>query len=303
MVKRIATALALTVSAGTLVACVDDGPGHGSIVVTTNILGDVVEEVVGEEAEVVVLMDPGADPHSFEISAREAATVENAALVVSNGLGLEEGVQNTVDAADDSGVPVLPVGEHVDPIEYSEGDSAGQLDPHFWTDPMRMVTAVDQIADAVTEHVDGVDADVVTDHAADYSEQLTELDSDMAAAFDDIDEDRRNLITNHHVLGYLAQRFDFTVIGAVIPSGTTLASPSSSDLDSLASAVNDANVPAIFADSSQPDRLAQVLAETSDVDVDVVSLYSESLTADGEAATYLGMMRANTESIATGLTS
>lgn len=301
MVKRIVIALALALGATSLVACADDGPGEGSIVVTTNILGDVVEEIVGDEAEVVVLMEPGADPHSFEISAREAATVENAALVVSNGLGLEEGVQNTVDAAEDSGVPVLPVGDDVDPLEYSEGDSAGQLDPHFWTDPQRMMSAVDAIADAVAEHVDA-DEDLIAEQATEYTDQLEQLDQDMAAAFEEIPSENRNLVTNHHVLGYLADRFDFTVVGAVIPSGTTLASPSSSDLDSLASAVSEAGVSAVFADSSQPDRLAQVLADTADIEVDVISLYSESLTADGEADSYMGMMRANTDAIAQGLT-
>jgi zinc/manganese transport system substrate-binding protein len=89
----------------------------------------------------------------------------------------------------------------------------------------------------------------------------------------------------------------------VIPSGTTLASPSASDLASLAEAVRTAGVGAIFADSSQPDRLARVLAEQAGVHVDVIPLYSESLTAPGGgAATYLEMTRANTEAIVRGLT-
>jgi zinc/manganese transport system substrate-binding protein len=104
------------------------------------------------------------------------------------------------------------------------------------------------------------------------------------------------------VFGYLAQRYGFEVVGAVIPGGTTLASPSASDLESLATAVRTAGVPAIFADSSQPDRLARVLADRAGVHVAVVPLYSESLTRDGGgAATYLEMMRANADAIARAL--
>lgn len=126
----------------------------------------------------------------------------------------------------------------------------------------------------------------------------------MRDAFASVPADRRRLVTNHHVFGYLADRYGFRVVGAVIPSGTTLASPSASDLDSLATAVRKAGVPAIFADSSQPDRLAQVLKRESGIDVDVVPLFSESLTPKGQgAATYLQMMRANTEAITKGLTS
>jgi zinc/manganese transport system substrate-binding protein len=109
-------------------------------------------------------------------------------------------------------------------------------------------------------------------------------------------------VTNHHVFGYLAQRYDFEILGAVIPSGTTLASPSSADLASLAEAIRAAGVPAVFADSSQPDRLAQVLAEQAGLDVKVIPLFSESLTEPGKGAgTYLELMRANTESIVAGL--
>ena len=88
----------------------------------------------------------------------------------------------------------------------------------------------------------------------------------------------------------------------MIPSGTTLAAPSASDLDELSTAIEEAGVRTIFADSSQPDRLVQVLADEADVDVAVVPLFTESLTAEsGDAPTYLTMMRANTERIATGL--
>lgn len=111
-------------------------------------------------------------------------------------------------------------------------------------------------------------------------------------------------MTNHHVFGYFAQRFDFEVIGAVLPSGTTLASPSAADLEELARTVEDAGVPTIFADSSQPQKLAEALSEEVDLDVEVTPLFSESLTeADGEAGTYIDMQRTNAKAIADGLAS
>ena len=274
------------------------------IVVTTNILGDVVRNVVGDAADVRVLMKPNADPHSFAVSAQEAAAITTADLVVYNGLGLEESLQRHVDSAADNGVPTLAVGDHVDPIEYATGDGEGNPDPHFWTDPQRMLAGVDAIADAVREHIPAIDGDRIDQNANNYREELRQLSNEMTERFTAIPVERRKLVTNHHVLGYLAARYGFTVIGAVVPSGTTLASPSSSDLESLADAVRDAGVPAIFVDSSHPDRLARVLADEAGVDVDVVALYSESLDEPGtRGATYLDMMRTNTEAIVTGLTS
>ena len=284
-------------------ACSPTSPGGSGVVVTTNILGDVVRNIVGDQAEVTVLMKPNADPHSFGVSAQEAARLEQAGLVVHNGLGLEEGVLRHVTAAQETGVPTVAVGETVHPIAYATSESAGQPDPHFWTDPQRMRDAVDLIADQVVEHVDGVDPDVVRGNAERYRGEIEELDAMMAARFAEIPPEQRKLVTNHHVFGYLAQRYGFEVIGAIIPGGTTLASPSAADLKSLSDTVRAAGVRTIFADSSQPDRLARVLAEQAGLDVRVASLFSESLSREGEgAASYLEMMRSNTETIATGLT-
>jgi zinc/manganese transport system substrate-binding protein len=270
------------------------------IVVTTNVLGDVVQNIVGDTASVRVLMKPNADPHSFSLSAQDAASITRADLIVYNGLGLEESVQRHVDSAADGGVPTLAVGDHVDPIPYVVGE--GNPDPHFWMDPERMLAAVDAIDKALRDHISGLDVERVGANADRYREQLRQLSDQMTDRFGALPADRRKLVTNHHVLGYLAARYGFTVVGAVVPSGTTLASPSSSDLESLASAIRGAGVPAIFVDSSQPDRLARALAEQAGVDVDVVALYTESLGEAGSSgATYVDMMRANTDAIVSGL--
>ncbi|MGW1139528.1 zinc ABC transporter substrate-binding protein AztC [Streptomyces zhihengii] len=301
--------LLLTVLTAALATACTSGGDRPRVVVTTNILGDVTREIVGEEAEVTVLMRPGADPHSFGLSAVQAAELERADLVVFNGLGLEENVLRHVDAARESGVTTFGVGEAVDPMTFrapgdgGPGDEAGQPDPHFWTDPDRVRKAAGLIAGQVIENVGGVDAAAIRANAARYDRELAELTTWMETSFARIPEDRRALVTNHHVFGYLADRFGFRVIGAVVPSGTTLASPSSSDLRSLTEAMREAGVRTVFADSSRPARLAEVLRTELGDGVRVIALHSESLTAeDGDAATYLHMMRTNTTAMTDGLT-
>lgn len=294
-------AIAASLAVG-LVGCATERDSEPLVVVTTNILGDVVKNIVGNEAEVVVLMKPDADPHSFEISAQEAARILDADLIVSNGLGLEEGLQRHLDTAWAEGVPLISVGDVIEPIPYDPDESGGADDPHFWTDPGRMAVVVDAVTQRVIETVPGVDAAVIERNATVYAAELQALETDMDAAFAGIPRDSRQLVTNHHVFGYLADRFDFTIVGAVIPGGTTLAAPSASDLRDLVGAIEDAGVATIFAESSQPDRLVQVLADEAQLDVAVVELFTESLSAPGTGAeTYLTMMRTNTERISTGL--
>jgi zinc/manganese transport system substrate-binding protein len=299
--RMLATLGVMGVTAPLLAGCAPASDDRPLVVVSTNILGDVVGELVGGEAEVLTLMKPNADPHSFEISAREAARLRSADLVVSNGLGLEEGLAQHLDAAAAEGVTAFVAGEHIEVLEYAEGDAAGAPDSHFWTDPARMVDVVDALT-PVLAGIDGVDGSVIDREADAYRDELEELDAEMTAAFAAIPDTGRALVTNHHVFGYLAERFGFRVVGAVIPGGTTLAAPSASDLASLVAAVEETGVPTIFAESSSPDRLVRALAEEADLHVDVVELFTESLTdADGRAPDYLTMMRVNTTALATGL--
>lgn len=277
------------------------GSDRPQVVVTTNILGDVVEHIVGDAAEVTTLMKPNADPHSFAISAQEAARMDSADLLVTNGLGLEEGLQQHIDRAAAAGVPTLVAGDTIDVLPYASEDAAGADDPHFWTDPARVVEVVNALEDALTD-LEGIDVEQIRNNVDVYRDDLAELDEEMSTAFAEIPADRRALVTNHHVFGYLADRFDFRLVGAVIPGGTTLAAPSAADLRDLTDAIDEAGVRTIFAESSQPDRLIQVLASEAGIEVDVVELFTESLTEPGGGAdTYLTMMRANTERIADGL--
>ncbi|MFP7834509.1 zinc ABC transporter substrate-binding protein AztC [Marisediminicola sp. LYQ134] len=295
-----AASVTLALTAG-MTGCSTESDDRPLIVVTTNILGDIVQEVAADEFEVVTLMPHGADPHSFEISAQEAARMRSADLLVSNGLGLEEGLVHHLDTAASEGVELFVAGDNLEAIAYSDESANGALDPHVWTDPERVVDIVDALTPVLAD-IEGADAATLAESSENYLAEIAELDAEMTEAFASIPDDRRALVTNHHVFGYLAERFDFRIVGAVIPGGTTLAAPSASDLRDLVAAIDEAGVPTIFAESSQPDRLVQVLASEADRDVAVTELVTESLTTPDEGAdSYLAMMRINTERIATGL--
>jgi len=173
------------------------------VVVTTNILGDIVGEVVGEVADVEVLMPAGTDPQSFAVSAAQVGRMEDADLIVVNGLGLEAGVLDNAAAAADRGVAVLEVAPELGPIAFAEGadDDAGQLDPHVLTDPARMRQAVDVIAERAIDELAGVDPDVVREAAGGYAAELADMEVSMVERFEQIPVGQRRLVTDHHVFG------------------------------------------------------------------------------------------------------
>ena len=269
-----------------------DAGGRPSVVVTTNILGDVVRNLVGDDAEVEVLMPPSADPHDFAPSAKQAAAMRTADVLVVNGLGFEEGLLDAIDSAAGDGVVVVTATDAIGP---------GDEDPHLFTDPTRMRRATELIADGLVGQIPELDTDGFRGRVEAYLAALDALDAEVETLLADIPAERRVLVTNHDVFGYFADRYDFEVLGAVVPGGATLAEPSAADLADLRTKIDGREVPAIFADTSSPARLAEALAAEG-TDVEVVELFSESLGEAGSGGdTYLGMVRTNAERIAAAL--
>jgi len=290
-----------------------------TIVVSTNIMGDVVENVVGDAATVVTIMPVGADPHDFQPSAKQIAELNDADAVIMNGGGFEEGLLDIVEAAEADGMIVFEAMSVIETLEFSDHDDHDDHeddkdhdddhkhehadgDPHFFTDPARVALAADAIAEFVIAEVDGIDGAAVRATADDYVAELTALDEEISEALSAVADADRVLVTNHEVLAYFADRYDFEIIGAVIPGGTTVDSANAEALAELAEIVEAEGIPAIFSDNSSSDELAQTLALEAG-NVEVVELYSESLGAeDSDGATYVEMMRTNAERIAAALT-
>jgi zinc/manganese transport system substrate-binding protein len=151
-----------------LVAACGGGGSAGAgdrptIVVTTPILGDVVSNLVGDEATVEVIMPAGADPHEFQASAREAAEMREADVVVANGGGFEHGLEDAVDGAEADGVPVFHAAENVTPPAPDTPAEDG-VDPHFFTDPARMAEAAEALAEVLEAEVEPTElADALAD--------------------------------------------------------------------------------------------------------------------------------------------
>jgi len=297
------TVLVLAFSAATLSACGGDDSftppdNDPNIVVTSNILGDVVGNLVGEDAEVQVLMPPNADPHDFAASAQQGAAMREADALVVNGLGFEEGLLDTIEAAEADGVLVITATDAIEPLPF--GGEEGTDDPHLFTDPVRMRQAAALIAEELVAELRFLATPAFHARVDAYLSALDALDAEVEALLAPIPEERRLLVTNHEVFGYFADRYGFEVLGALVPGGGTLAEPSAADLADLAVLIEEREVPAVFADTSSPTRLADALAAEG-ADVEVVELHSESLGAELGAATYIGMVRTNAERIAAAL--
>ena len=264
-----------------------------SVVVTYSILGAVVSDVVGDAADVVVLMPNGIDPHEWEPSAKDIELLNNADLIVSNGLDLEGNVMEAIEAAEKEGVAVFHATDHIEVIEFGAGghhddeevvqeDGAehGDGDPHFWTSPVEMAAVVEALGVALADI--GIDTG---DRAAMTKESLLNTDQEIRDLIADIPAESRILVTGHESLGYFAHEYEFEVVGAVIPSLSSEAEASAGDLATLKETIADEGVSVIFTEMGTSPDVVEALAD--EAQVSVVELSTHFLPEDGTYKTFI----------------
>ena len=200
----------------------------------------------------------------------------------------------------------MEAGDAIEAIEAltSEGEDEhaghghGIHDPHFWFDPLRVKTVVDEIA----AHLSTLDPDrgnVYRANASAFNAQLDELHSWTETQVEAVPEDRRLLVTSHDSFGYFANLYGFEVIGVIL-SITTEVGPSAVGLADLAETVKEHEVSAVFGETTVSERLATSLA--TEAGAELVRLYSGSLGQEGSGAeTYVEMVRTNVSRITEAL--
>jgi len=296
----IAGIAATIVLSGTLAACdgSDGATADADLVATTDIWADITSRVACGD-DVTAVIPSGADLHTYEPSLRDREQMEHADLIVANGAGLEAGLADLIDVVG-ADTDVIEVADHVDLIipDDDEDDNDGHAaDPHIWLDPMRVSDALPTISSAL--ETSGRDPARLDECIDDYRSEVARVDVVIVDLLADIPAERRILVTNHDSLAYFADRYDFEIVGTVIPSTSTLAESSANELAELADVIETRDVPAIFTERGESDIDAAALAARLD-DVDVVELSFASLD-DGAASSYTGMMIENAELIAAAL--
>lgn len=294
ILNRVAGVLLATLAALPLLAGCGDSPsstigGKPTVVATYSVLGSLVRDAVGDAANVVVLIPNGSDPHEWEPSAKDIEKLNNADLIVRNGLDLEGGVLDVLNNAQDDGVATFVASDHITIRLVGEGEGlptgdpdqeVGAQDPHLWMDPLTLKDVIVALGPVLIEN--GIEA---SDGIASVIAGLDSLDSEVATVLATVPEANRKFVTGHESMGYFAKRYGFQLIGALIPSLTTQAGVSAQELSALTDEIAAQDVKAIFTEIGTPAQVAEAIGE--ETGVKVVDLASHNLPADGTYATFM----------------
>jgi manganese/zinc/iron transport system substrate-binding protein len=281
----------------------DKTPEKINIVVTTNILGDMVSNIVKSKANVTTLMGAGVDPHLYKATQNDISALMNADIIVYNGLHLEgkmgeifEGMtgKQLVIAASD-GIP--------DSLLITSNDFKGAYDPHIWFDPTLWSMACLYVTEKIAENAPSI-ADDVRLTGRSYANNMLGIDFWIKQELKRLPENKRLLITAHDAFGYFGRAYGVKVKG--LQGLSTLSEYGLKDVTEMVDFIITNSVESIFVETSVNQQSVEAVVEGCKQKGYAVQignqLYSDAMgDPNSNGGTYLKMIKHNVLSIIRGL--
>ncbi|MEA1852805.1 zinc ABC transporter substrate-binding protein [Cytobacillus sp. OWB-43] len=291
-----------------LAACSSNEAGNtenDQLKVTTTIaqIADGIEHIGGEHVEVNSLMGPGTDPHLYKATQSDISLLQDADLIMYNGLHLEGKMLEVLEKMGEK-TTVVAVGDSLEESNLlADKDNQNAVDPHIWFDIDLWIEALTTAKDALIE-VDPENKDDYEANAEAYFTELRELKAYAREQIHSIPEEKRVLVTAHDAFNYFGNAYDMEVMG--LQGLSTDAEYGLGDVQHLVNTIADREINAVFVESSISERSINAVIEGAKEKGHTVSiggeLYSDAMGEEGtELGTYVGMYKHNVDTIVQSL--
>jgi manganese/zinc/iron transport system substrate-binding protein len=280
------------------------GRGGRTAVATVGMVGDAVREVAGQRIRTETLIGEGVDPHLFRPTRTDIARLLAADAVFGVGHRLEGRMGDVLERARASGKPVVLLAETL-PRERlrANPDYPDAADPHVWMDPTLWADAAPAIAPVLARLVPDA-REALADNLAAFRARCLRLDAYAKEVLATVPPNARVLVTAHDAFSYFGARYGFEIES--IQGLSTEAEANLSAIEALVRKLVERRVPAVFAETSVPDRAVRALIEGAGARGQRVALggnlFSDAMGRPGTyEGTYEGMMDHNITTIARAL--
>ena len=271
--------------------------GKLAVVTTSTVFADLVANVGGDRVSVTSLVPAGTDVHTFEPSPADVRAVSSARLLVMNGLGLDDWLEETITNAAAQGTPLVKLGVDLPGVELLPGEEPGTQNPHLWMAVPYAVKYVERISMAL-QSADPANPAAYAGQATAYSQRLEALDAQIRTRIDTIPAADRKLVTFHDAFPYFAREYGLEVVGVAVDAPGQ--DPSAGEIAALIAAIKAAGVKAIFSEHQFPTRLVDQLAAETGATV-VADLYDDSL-GNSPVTSYEALMTWDVDHLVPALT-
>lgn len=272
-----------------------DQAGKKRIVTSFTIIADMAREVAGDAAIVESITKPGSEVHGYEPTPKDIVKVQQADLVLWNGMNLELWFEKFFEKVEN--VPSAVLTEGIEPMGITEGPYTGKPNPHAWMSPANAKVYVENIRRALVK-VDPENQETYNTNAAAYTAKIDALDAPVREKLATIPEEKRWLVTSEGAFSYLCRDYGLRQLYLWPINADAQGTPQ--QVSHVIDQVRKNQIPVLFSESTiSPKPAKQVATETGARYGGV--LYVDSLTAaDGPAPTYLRLLEYNAETIVKG---
>lgn len=273
------------------------------IVTTTGMIRDAVENVAGDQADVISLMGPGVDPHLYKATQGDLQKLTDADVIFYNGLHLEGKMGEVLEKLGKT-KPVIAVASQIpDSLLRAVPGFQGTHDPHIWFDVKLWENAVRTVSDYLQQH-DTTHATYYSERSHRYVQQLDSLHEQVKNSIRQIPEPQRVLITAHDAFGYFGDAYNIQVRG--LQGISTVSEFGLRDVTELVTFIISRKIKAIFVETSVSQKSIEAVVEgcrQNHWNVKIGgSLYSDAMGPSGTPeGTYIGMVSANVKIIVDAL--
>ena len=262
------------------------------VVATFSILGDMVQNIGGNNIELTTLVGANGDGHVYEPTPADAKSVAAAEVVFVNGLGFEGWIDRLVKASGYKGKVIIAT-KGIKDLKFE-----GELDPHAWQDLSNGRIYIKNIKNALID-VNPKNSDYYKKNFIAYDEILESMDKSTKDRFADISKKNRKVITSHDAFLYFGRAYDIDFRSPV--GVTTESEPSAGELAALITEMRKDGIKALFAENITDPRLIKQLAREVSAEIGG-TLYSDALSDASEPAnTYINMFKYNVNELASVL--
>jgi zinc/manganese transport system substrate-binding protein len=264
-----------------------------NVVASFSILGDFARNVGSDRVNVTTLVGANSDVHVYTPAPADAKKIADAQLVIVNGLGLEGWLPRLVQSSG-SKATVVTATANITPRKLGS-----DADPHAWQSVVNARIYVANIRDALVA-ADQAGAPAYRANADAYLAKLDVLDREVREAVEQIPQARRKVISTHDAFGYFAAAYG---VAFIAPQGvSTESEPSARDIAAIVTQIRAGKIPAVFLENISDPRLMRRISAETGARIGG-TLYSDSLTGEnGDAPTYIDMVRHNIRALTSALT-
>ena len=269
-----------------------------NVVTSVAPITNIVQNIGGEKINLIDLVPEGVNSHTFELIPSDVLKINNADLIIIDGLNLESDVEKVAEneITKNSNIQLLKLGDNTISkdewiFDFSFPKEKGDPNPHLWLNVEYAMKFANLIRDKLLE-VDPSNLQYYIENSKKYNALLKQLDYGIKKSVETIPIENRKLLTYHDSWAYFAARYGMTVIGAI--QASDFSDPSPKDIADLIDQIRTERVPAIFASEVFPTNIVDQIAKEANVTV-VETLSDDDLPGNpgDNNHSYVGMMLEN----------